>query len=49
MLFKKILLLISTGTVSTLEIKIDSTWHEAEVNGQVLKLQCSSSGHYCAA
>ena len=30
-----------------LGMKIDFTRHEAEVNGQVIKLQGNSSGHYC--
>ena len=40
-------LLVSKGTMSKLEMKIDFTRHEAEVNGQVIKLQFNSSGHYC--
>ena len=40
-------LLISKGTMSKLGMKIDFTRHGAEVNGQVIKLQCDSSGHYC--
>ena len=28
-------------------MKIDLTRHEVEVNGQVVKLQFNSSGHYC--
>ena len=39
--------LISKSTKSKLGMKIDFTRHEAEVNGQVIKLQCNSSGHYC--
>ena len=42
-----ILLLICKGTMSKLGMKIDFTKHEAEVNAQVIKLQCNSSGHYC--
>ena len=34
-------LLISKGAMSKLER------HEAELNSQVIKLQCNSSGHYC--
>ena len=34
-------LLVSKGTMSKLEMK------KAEVNGQVIKLQFNSSGHYC--
>ena len=40
-------LLVSKGTMSKLEMKIDFTRHEAEVNGQVIKLQFNSPGHYC--
>ena len=39
-------LLISKGTISKLGMNIDFTRHEAEINGQVIKLQCKSSGHY---
>ena len=42
-----ILLLISKDIMSKLGMKIDFTKHEAELNGQVIKLQCNSSGHYC--
>ena len=41
-------MLVSKGTISKLGLKIDFTWHEAEVNGQVIKLQCDYSGNYCA-
>ena len=40
-------LLISKSTMLKLGMKIDFTRHQAEVNGQVIKLQCNSSGHYC--
>ena len=40
-------LFISKGTTSKLGMKIDFTRHEAEVNGQVIKLLCNSSSHYC--
>ena len=40
-------LLIGKSTTSKLGMKIDFTRHENEVNGQVIKLQCNSSGHYC--
>ena len=39
-------LLISKGAMSKLRMKTDFIRHEAEVNGQVIKLQCNSSGHY---
>ena len=42
-----ILLLISKDIMSKLGMKIDFTKHEAELNGQVIKLQCNSSDHYC--
>ena len=42
-------MLISKGTMSKLGMKIDFTRHEAEVNGQVVKLQFNSSGHYCVS
>ena len=42
-----ILLFISKGVMSKLGMKIDFTRHEAEVDGQVIKSQCNSSGHYC--
>ena len=35
--------------MSKLGMKIDFTRHEAEVNGQVVKLQFNSSGHYCVS
>ena len=40
-------LLISQGTMSKLGMKRDFTRYEVEVNGQVIKLRCNSSGHYC--
>ena len=41
-------LLFSKGAMSKLGMKIDFTKHEAEVDRQVIKLQCNTSGHYCA-
>ena len=40
-------LLISKGKRPKLGMKIGFTRHEAKVNGQVIKLQWNSSGHYC--
>ena len=40
-------LLISKGKRPKLRMKIGFTRHEAEENGQVIKLQCNSFGHYC--
>ena len=41
-------LLSNKGTMSKLGMKIDFTRHKTEVNGQVIKFQSNSSGHYCA-
>ena len=40
-------LLISKSKMSKLGMKMDFTRHEAEVNGQAIKLQCNSSGYSC--
>ena len=39
-------LLISKPTMTKLGVKIDFASHEAVINGQIMKLCCTSSGHY---